>query len=150
MRFSDDQAITVNNPVLNPPFPLHLACDKPIAGGAHLNWSLLLRVLPPLIFDMSAQALDQDANWDLCNYHYYHAYAFLHGRFYYDILPAATPAFYNPLLNVPFYYLVNLLPPRGVDFVPGAFAGSEFSIALYVGATIDWRVLLRVVSCRCS
>ena len=135
MRFSDDQTIAVNNPELNPPFPLHSACAKRsayvIVGGVHLNWSLLLWVLPPLIFGLFALALGQDANWDLRNYHYYNAYAFLHGRFDYDVVPAATPTFYNPLLHVPFYYLVNLLPPRGVGFVLGALQGLNFPL-LYV------------------
>lgn len=79
--------------------------------------------MPPLGFGMLALYLGQDANWDLRNYHFYNAYAFVHGRLGFDIAPAQTPTYYNPLLHVPFYYLVTYLPPRAVGFVLGALQG---------------------------
>lgn len=84
---------------------------------------VLLWLLPPLGFGLFAIFLGQDANWDLRNYHFYNAYAFLHGRLGFDIAPAQTPTYYNPLLHVPFYYLVTTLPPRAVGFVLGAVQG---------------------------
>jgi hypothetical protein len=38
-------------------------------------------------------AMGQDANWDLRNYHWYNAYSFLNGRFFFDVVPAQTPSF---------------------------------------------------------
>jgi hypothetical protein len=82
-----------------------------------------LWILAPLGFGLLALGLGQDANWDLRNYHFYNAFALLHGRLGFDIAPAQTPTYYNPLLHVPFYYLVKALPPRGVGFVLGALQG---------------------------
>ncbi len=84
---------------------------------------LLLWLIPPLGFGMLALYLGQDANWDLRNYHFYNAYAFIRGRLGFDIAPAQTPTYYNPLFHVPFYYLVTYLPPRAVGFVLGALQG---------------------------
>jgi len=64
----------------------------------------------------------------LPNYHFYNAYAFIHGRLGFDIAPAQTPTYYNPLLHVPFYYLVTYLPPRAVGFVLGALQGLNLPI----------------------
>lgn len=54
--------------------------------------------------------LGQDANWDLRNYHWYAGYAWLEGRHGFDMVPAQTPSFYNPLLDVPLYVLGSRLP----------------------------------------
>ena len=54
--------------------------------------------------------MGQDANWDLRNYHWYNPYSFLNGRFFFDVVPAQTPSFYNPMLDVPFFLLGNAVP----------------------------------------
>ncbi|MEW6218488.1 MAG: hypothetical protein AB1634_03015 [Thermodesulfobacteriota bacterium] len=72
---------------------------------------------------LAALALGQDANWDLRNYHYYNPYAWLHGRLGYDIAPAQVATYYNPLLHLPFYLVVEALPPRLVGFLLGALQG---------------------------
>lgn len=65
-----------------------------------------------------------DVNWDLKNYHYYNAYAFLNGRLGWDIAPAQLQTYHNPLLDLPFYYLVQEIPsPRIIAFVMAATAG---------------------------
>ncbi len=96
-------------------------------------------VVSPVVFGLTALFLGQDANWDLRNYHYYDAYAFLTGRLGFDIAPAQTPTYYNPLLHVPFYYLVNTLPPRGVGFVLGAVQGLNLPLLFAIA-----RRLIRV------
>ncbi|MFH0725052.1 MAG: hypothetical protein V2B19_01625 [Pseudomonadota bacterium] len=72
---------------------------------------------------IAALFLGQDANWDLRNYHLYIPYAFLEGRFDWDVAPAQVANFYNPLLYVPFYYSVMALPPKlfgfGIGFIQG-------------------------------
>jgi hypothetical protein len=97
--------------------------------------------LPPL-FGLVALALGQDINWDLHNYHYYIPYAFLTGRLDYDILPAQVANFYNPLLYVPFYYAVTLLPPLAVGFLIGTLQGLNFLLLEWIarlgGVTNAW------------
>jgi hypothetical protein len=96
----------------------------------------LLWLVAPLAFGLFALTLGQDANWDLRNYHYYNAYAFLHGRLGFDIAPAQTPTYYNPLLHVPFYYLINALPPRGVGFVLGAVQGLNLPLIFLIAQRV--------------
>lgn len=58
-------------------------------------------------------ALRQDSSWDLMNYHYYNAWAFVNRRFGLDWAPAQLQSFYSPFLDLPFYALVAAdAPPR--------------------------------------
>ena len=62
-------------------------------------------------------ALRQDSSWDLLNYHYYNAWAFVHGRHGVDWAPAQLQTFYSPFLDLPFYAMVAAgLPPRAIAF----------------------------------
>lgn len=84
----------------------------------------------PMLSGIVTILLGQDANWDLRNYHYYNPYAFLNGRLDYDALAAQIASFYNPLLYVPFYYVVNWLPPKGTAFLLGFVQGLNFPLLL--------------------
>ena len=65
-----------------------------------------------------------DVNWDLKNYHFYNAYAFLNGRLGWDLAPAQLQTYYNPLLDLPFFYLLEAIPsPRIIAFVMGTTTG---------------------------
>ncbi|MFO1312154.1 MAG: hypothetical protein U1F41_08840 [Burkholderiales bacterium] len=69
----------------------------------------------------------QDANWDLQNYHYYNPWAWWNGRiFERDIAAAQLQTFHNPLLDLPFFAMVQWnWPPRVIAFVlaiPAAIA----------------------------
>ncbi len=65
-----------------------------------------------------------DVNWDLKNYHFYNAYAFLEGRLGWDIAPAQLQTYYNPLLDLPFYFMVQAIPsPRIIAFAMGTTTG---------------------------
>ncbi len=88
--------------------------------------AILLLVLAPLLFGFLALYLGQDANWDLRNYHYYNAYAFLNNRYDTDLLPAQTPSFYNPLMDVPFFWLASHAPARVAGFALGFVQGLNF------------------------
>src|SRR5258706_8592967 len=73
----------------------------------------------------------QDANWDLKNYHYYNAYAFLNGRIAWDVAPAQLQSYHNPLLDLPFYWMANAWPSaRAVAFAMGAWTGIAAFFAL--------------------
>ena len=77
----------------------------------------------PLGFGLATLALGMDANWDLRNYHYYNAYAWLTGREGYDILAAQAQTFFNPLIDVPFYLATQAWPARLVGFLLGTLQG---------------------------
>lgn len=51
--------------------------------------------------------LCHDLRWDFANYHYYNAFAFLHNRLNYDIVPASINTFFNPLLDLPLYFAIQ-------------------------------------------
>lgn len=82
-------------------------------------------------------ALGQDANWDLRNYHWYNAYAFWTGRWAIDVAPSQVPAFYNPTLDLPFFWLAEALPARAVGFILGVVNGLN-AVPLF---GIAWAVL---------
>src|SRR2546425_5096832 len=54
---------------------------------------------------ISTFLLRQDVNWDLRNYHFYNAWAFVHGRLGWDLAPAQGGTFHNPLPDPPFYLI---------------------------------------------
>lgn len=92
------------------------------------QWARLLLFAAPPAFGALALWLGQDANWDLRNYHWYNAYAFLNGRHGFDLLPSQTPFFYSPILDVPAYVLGQLLPARALGFILGAVQGLNFCL----------------------
>lgn len=92
----------------------------------------------PIACGLASVWLGQDANWDLRNYHFYNAYAFLHGRRGFDLAVAHHATFYNPLSDLPFYALVTSLPPRWVGFVMGLVHGLNFVVVL----ALAWRLLV--------
>jgi len=80
----------------------------------------------PILFGLAAVLLPQDNNWDLRNYHWYNPYALLEGRMGFDLAPAQTPTFYNPLLDVPFFLAAKVLPARILAFLLGLIQGCNF------------------------
>jgi len=49
--------------------------------------------------------LGKDTSWDFRNYHWYIPYAFLNGRMGIDVAVAHQASYYNPLVDIPFYWL---------------------------------------------
>jgi len=49
----------------------------------------------------------KDLSWDLLQYHYYAAHAFLEGRLERDFFAASAQGYLNPLGFVPFYWMVS-------------------------------------------
>jgi hypothetical protein len=93
------------------------------AAAARWKWPLALAGCLGAAGLMSVRSR-LDVNWDLKNYHFYNAYAFLNGRLGWDIAPAQIQSYYNPLLDLPFYYLVEAIAsPRIIAFIMGATAG---------------------------
>ena len=67
--------------------------------------------------------LGQDNNWDMHNYHLYNAYAFVTGRLHTDLAPAGMQTYFNPLVDLPYYWMTLHLPAPTVAFVMGAVHG---------------------------
>lgn len=91
------------------------------SAARRARWAFLL--LAPPAYGLLALAFAMDANWDLRNYHYYNAYAFLEGRHGHDLLVASIPTFFNPLLDVPFFLAAQAWPARLVGFLLGSAQG---------------------------
>ncbi|MDE1149515.1 MAG: hypothetical protein PW843_23420 [Azospirillaceae bacterium] len=92
--------------------------------------ALCLLLLGPFLFGLWAVLLGQDGNWDLRNYHWYNAYAFLTGRWGMDVAPAQVASFYNPTLDLPFFLVAQVLPARVVEFLLGSIQGANL-VVLY-------------------
>lgn len=69
-----------------------------------------------------------DTNWDLRNYHFYNPWAWLNGRLYWDYAPAQVQSYHNPLLDLPFFALIDARLPA---FVIVFLMGVPFGLALY-------------------
>jgi hypothetical protein len=93
----------------------------------------------PLLFGLGALLLGQDASWDLRDYHYYNPYAFLNNRMSFDVAPAQLQTYYNPMLYIPFYFMVNYLPPPAVGLLLGTVQGINFYSPVCNRAEIDRR-----------
>jgi len=79
----------------------------------------------------------QDANWDLRNYHIYNAWALLEGRVGIDLAPAQMQSYFVPLLDVPYFLLVQHAPAP----VAGLLLGLLHGLAFLPVAWIAWRAL---------
>jgi hypothetical protein len=74
-----------------------------------------------------------DNNWDLRYYHLYAPWAYLHGRYLYDIAPAQSQGFLNPTADLLFYSLVSSWlneSPRLIAFIMGAVHGINAALIL--------------------
>lgn len=49
----------------------------------------------------------KDIRWDFTNYHYYNPFAFLNDRLNYDIVPSSINTFFNPLIDLPLYFIIE-------------------------------------------
>ena len=87
----------------------------------------------PILSGFLSLSLGQDANWDLRNYHWYNAHAFLTGRLGLDVAPGQIATYYNPTLDLPFYLAARDLPARLVGFLLGAVQG--LNLLLLFGLT---------------
>ncbi|HYQ03215.1 MAG TPA: hypothetical protein VER96_31290 [Polyangiaceae bacterium] len=77
----------------------------------------------PFAFGLLALALGQDASWDLRNYHYYVASAWLNGRLGLDVAVAYHNTFHNPTLDLITYFGRKELSPKLFGFLLGSLHG---------------------------
>ncbi len=89
-------------------------------------WPLLLGAL---IGALAAGLQGQDAGFDLRNYHWYAAWALLHGRFALDVAPGQLQSFFNPLIELPYYAALSGLGGAGGTILIGAVHGLGVGLA---------------------
>lgn len=112
-----------------------------------LIWAAAFIVIP-IFSGFYSLLLGMDTNWDLLNYHYYNPYAFINNRLDIDLAPGQLQSYLNPLLDIPFYYMVRTLPARTVGFILGAVHGLNLSLVLGIflmvirRLTLEWKLLL--------
>src|SRR5882757_6317553 len=83
--------------------------------------------------------LGKDTSWDFRNYHWYAPYALLNHRMAMDVVVAHQASYYNPYLDIPFYWLATHTRAWIALGVLGAAQGANI-VPLYLMA----RSVLRV------
>ncbi|MGD0099325.1 MAG: hypothetical protein ABSC60_03150 [Acidobacteriota bacterium] len=111
------------------------ATDPSQANRRH--WTVLL-----LSMGLSAWAavhLGQDVSWDVQNYHFYAGYAFLHKPFLFDFAPAQVQSFFNPLLHLVSYLLLEHVQAWVAAALLGAFQGVNFYLIFQISESLFQR-----------
>lgn len=104
--------------------------------NAPLRWALLFAscCVASATF---AYRRGQDVNSDQLNYHFYAAYAFLHGRIDIDSAPAQIiHSFFNPLGYVPFYLLFRLAGPVTTSLVLAAIQACNLAAVAWIARSV--------------
>jgi hypothetical protein len=116
--------------------------DRAASLGAG-EWAYLASVIAGwAIFVVSR---GEDRAWDFRNYHWYIPYAFLHGRMNFDVAVAHQATFYNPFLDIPFYWLATHLHAWIALGILGAVQGANV-VPLYLMTRSIVRIEQRVLA----
>lgn len=86
----------------------------------------------PLLFGLISLALGADTNWDLTNYHIYNPFAWLNNKLTTDLAPAGLQTYFNPLLDLPYFWMASHLPASLVGFIMGLFHGFNFCLVALI------------------
>lgn len=84
--------------------------------------------------------MGQDANADLATYHIYNAWALLHKRWNTDLFVAGIHGYFNPLIDLPYYFLAfDWLSeyPRILAFLMGI----PYGLLVYLTTLVTWVIL---------
>jgi hypothetical protein len=95
------------------------------------NHSLIYtQILVPIFFGLWSLLLGQDRNFDLQNYHLYNAFAFLNDKFNIDFAVAELHSYSNPIIDLPYYFLITHSGPKLTAFLFGLLNGLIFLLLL--------------------
>jgi hypothetical protein len=83
--------------------------------------------------------LGKDTSWDFRNYHWYGPYALFNHRLDIDVAVAHQASWYNPYLDIPFYWLATHFPAWVALGVLGAVQGANV-VPLYLMGRFCLRV----------
>ena len=109
--------------------------ESEVSNLTRKSW-LFIYFIIPLASGILSLYLGKDINWDLKNYHYYNAYAFIEHRLDFDIAPAQLQTFINPLGDLPFYFMTKFFPSWVAGFVLGFIHGLNLSLIF----SIFWKI----------
>lgn len=113
------------------------------------RWAKRLTVLAliavPLLYGLVALHRGEDADWDLMNYHFFDPFWVLFNH-QHDVMPAHLQTYYNPLLDIPFYFAARDLPARMVAFGIAVVQGVSFPILYLISREFTRRRLLALVA----
>lgn len=95
---------------------------------------LCFTALNAVLCGLASIHMGVDAGWDLLNYHLYTAFALFNDRSGLDILPAQVQTFFNPVLDIPFYALIQVANdyPRLICFVMGSLHGFNVTLSFLI------------------
>lgn len=71
-----------------------------------------------------------DRSFDVRNYHIYNPYAFLNNRLTTDIMPADIQSYFNPILDIPYFYMVKFM--NNYPFVITFIQGFSYALLLFI------------------
>ena len=109
--------------------------DGPGAGPGFGHWTLVL-IVSMVVSAWIAVSLGQDVSWDVLNYHFYSGYAFLHKPILYDFGAAQVQSFFNPLLHVLSYLVLEHLPSMVAAALLGAIQGLNFFLVFQISQAL--------------
>ncbi len=93
---------------------------------------LTICIIAPFIGGLISIWLGADTNWDLANYHLYNPFAFLHQKLMVDLAPAGLQTYFNPILDIPYYWMANHLSAVLVGFIMGFIHSANFILVALV------------------
>lgn len=108
-------------------------------SGLDLNSARALRnarIGVPVAFGLLSVMLGLDTNWDVYNYHLYNPFAWLNGKLAIDLAPAGFQSYFNPLLDVPYYWMQKYLPAPLAGFAMGWLHGITFVLIFGIARAV--------------
>ncbi len=90
----------------------------------------------PVLSGLLSVLLGLDTNWDIYNYHLYNPFAWLNGKLAIDLAPAGFQSYFNPLLDVPYYWMQKYLPAPVAGFAMGWLHGLSFVLIFGIARAV--------------
>jgi hypothetical protein len=117
--------------------------SSPISSTTHVSGNVYrnLSILIPILFGIWASLLGADTNWDLLNYHLYNPFALFNGKLNIDLAPGGFQTYFNPVLDIPYYLMIQNLDARFAAFLLGTFHGINFVLLLHISRLVVIRIL---------
>lgn len=94
---------------------------------------VVIQLIFPFLLGSYSVYLGQDINWDLQNYHLYNPYAFLNDRTSFDLAAAGLQTYFNPTIDLVYFFIIQNFPPKVFGFLLGFFQGFNFILLFNIG-----------------
>ena len=94
------------------------------------NWDLILGIYFFLIAGIAGMCKGMDRSFDVRNYHIYNPYAFLNDRYDFDIMPADIQSYFNPIMDIPYYFMIKYL--NNFPFIVAFLQGTSYAFLMFM------------------